>query len=108
MPDEYDLHHFPAPVRGKKETSRAAAKAAEPKAGTIRRKVLDHIRAYAGTGRTRDEIEAGLGVGGSTVRPRVLELVQAGFVVETRFTRKTRAGLDSFVLMAAEYAPPSG
>jgi hypothetical protein len=106
MPDEYDAHQFPAPVAGRRETSKAAAKAVEPRVGTIRRRVLDYLRVAGPQGRTRDEIEAGLSMGGSTVHPRVLELIAAGFAVETKFKRRTRAGKEAFVVVAKGHEPP--
>jgi len=81
------------------ETSRDAAIHVYPRAGTLRRRVLDAVLA-APAGLTRDEVEVAADMLGSTVRPRVVELIAGGFLVETLTKRKTRSGEDAFVLVA--------
>lgn len=81
-------------------TSRAAAQAIEPKAGTQRATVLRWIRLLEETGMTRDELEYLTGLSGNTIRPRVYELIRDGFVMESGETRPTRSGRAAEVLIA--------
>jgi hypothetical protein len=100
VPDEFDAAHFPPPVAGKKYTSQRASQLIFPKVGTLRRRVYDVIAGAGADGATRDEIERLTGLAGSTVRPRVLELIEAGFVRETKDTRETAAGRAAYTLVA--------
>jgi len=89
-------------VRGS-ETSLAAAIDNLPRAGTQRRVVYDWIARYSEfpyDGITRDELEAVSGLTGNTIRPRVRELEEEGFIEETDRTRKTRSGSMATVLVA--------
>jgi hypothetical protein len=73
-----------------RDTTRAAAAAVLPRSGTQRRKVYDAIldaaeRGYGGA--TDLELTRATGLGGNSVRPRRLELVEAGLVVDTGHRR---------------------
>ena len=81
------------------ETSRQARIAIQPRVGTLREKVLSYIRRKGTEGATREEIELGLCMGGSTVRPRVKELMAAG-LIEVRGQRKTKSGLAAEILVS--------
>jgi hypothetical protein len=89
---------------GKKETSRAAALQTYPNTGNDKHRILDFVRWQGGTGATRDQIEMVLGLSGSTVRPRVIELIEGGWLEETERTRKTRLGGQAFVLICTDAA----
>lgn len=78
-------------------TSHAAA-AAVP-TGKRRQEVLMAL-ARERTGATAEELEASTGRGGSTIRPRLLELERDGFVERTEATRPTRSGLQAVVWAA--------
>jgi hypothetical protein len=73
-------------------TSIAAADAIKPCADTLRARVLEYIRAQGKEGATDDEIQVALDMGGSTQRPRRVELFQQGKICMAPNMRKTRAG----------------
>ena len=103
MNEQPDLFGKPLPyVRGS-ETSLEAAIAAEPNAGTQRRRVLDILRAYRQTqigGLTDHQMQVWLGMNPSTQRPRRVELVKQGFVVDSGKTRLTPSGKRAVVWVA--------
>lgn len=90
--------NFDAPAVAHSTTSRAAAEAIQPSAETLRGKVLAYLRE---TGGATDEqgIEA-TGMGGSTWRPRRVELVVRGLVRDSGKTRLTRSGRKAVVWVA--------
>ena len=87
-------------VRGS-ETSMEAAVAAEPRAGTQRRRVLDLLREYPTTGLADHEMQKLLGMNPSTQRPRRIELVEAGLVKDSGLDRLTESGRRAVVWVAA-------
>lgn len=91
----------PAPYQRHSETSRAAALDIMPKAGTLRRRVLDSIIAAGKHGRTDDEIQAFERMDPSTQRPRRIELVEAGLVKDSGQKRMTRSRKPATVWVAA-------
>ena len=82
-----------------RDTSRAAAAAVLPKVGTQRRNVYDAIARYCDKsnpigdtwGLTDEQISDVTGLSGNSVRPRRLELLEAGLIEENG----TRPGLRS-------------
>jgi hypothetical protein len=82
-------------------TSIAAADAIKPCADNLRKQVLDYIRAQGKTGATDDECQIALGMGGSTQRPRRVELFQQGKICMAPMMRKTRTGRMANVWVAA-------
>lgn len=96
-----DLGMFAPPHNGT-ATSKAAAKEIRPSADTLRTQVYEFIALCGENGATREEIEIGLEMSGSTVRPRVVELLRAGRirpVPET--TRATESGRQAEILVAS-------
>lgn len=91
----YPLFSFVATSR----TSRAAAVAAEPSAGSQRARVLDALRAHP-AGLTDHELQERLGLNPSTQRPRRIELVRAGLVVDSGEERETPSGRRAVVWVA--------
>jgi hypothetical protein len=87
-------------------TSKAAALAAEPRAGTWRAKVLEYIRGRGIEGATRDEAIAALGMNPSTLRPRWVELAEDGLIVNSGRTRPNANNLQTEVYTAREYHEP--
>lgn len=86
---DLDAEHAYTPVMPR-DTTRAAAAAVLPRSGTQRRKVYDAILDAAGRGyggATDLELTRATGLGGNSVRPRRLELVEAGLVVDTGHRR---------------------
>ncbi len=61
------------------DTSRAAAEAIEPRAGTLRRLALDYIRRHPR--RTADEVAEALDESPLAIRPRITELRVQGLIV---------------------------
>jgi len=72
-------------------TSISAADAIKPCADTLRARVLEYIRSQGKTGATDDEIQVALNMGGSTQRPRRVELFQQGKICMAPMMRLTRA-----------------
>lgn len=105
---------FAAPPRANAtRTSRAAADAASSKAPSCRDRILALLRCtaldggyscIARRGLTHEEIASISGIRLDTVKPRVHELGELGQVVALRETRKSTAGADVLVFVAAEWA----
>lgn len=86
---------FAAPARApavqSSPTSMAAADAIGDRLNTLQRSVVAFLKARGEHGATDEEIAAGLQMNPSTARPRRIELVRRGLVVEAG-TRKTKSG----------------
>lgn len=80
------------PEQAHSPTSRAAARAVAPAAGTLRARVLAHVRACGGAGATDEEIQQATGMPANTERPRRIELVRAGLLVDSGTTARGRSG----------------
>lgn len=91
---------FSAPAQAHSDTSVAAADAIRPSATVIRSRVLRAIVAAGEAGATDEELQDGLVLSGSTQRPRRVELVAQGAVVDSGIRRKTRSGRQAVVWMA--------
>lgn len=81
-------------------TSKAAAKSIESRAATMRGRILAFVRSRGEIGALREDIEIALDMNGSTVRPRVLELIRFGTLKELEATRATSSGRQATVLVA--------
>lgn len=77
------------------ETSRDAAASIRRHLPALESRVLVFIAGRDGT--TNDEIELALGMNGSTVRPRVVELRARGLVEDSGVRRPTRSGRPAIV-----------
>lgn len=92
------------PFARRSETSRRAAISTYPRAGSQRARVLDRLLAVD-RGLSREQLAAKLGMGENSVRPRVRELIEGGFVeVLVGETRRTAQGLKAEVLVASSLA----
>lgn len=80
------------PAQRHSQTSVDAAESIRPNAETLRRKVLDFIVSQGVNGATDEEIQVALSMGGSTERPRRVELVAAGMVKDIGTMRQTSTG----------------
>lgn len=79
------------------DTEQAAAERVRPRTGTQRRRVLAaFVRAYP-EGRTDDELVAELGLTPNSVRPRRVELVRGGWLVDSGERRPTPTGSPAVV-----------
>jgi len=85
-------------------TSIAAADAIKPCADTLRARVLAYIREQGPTGATDDECQAALNMGGSTQRPRRVELFQQGKICMAATMRRTRTGRKANVWVTTKEA----
>jgi len=89
------------PFQSKSGPSRQAAEEIRPKTTTLRGLVFAAIERAARHGMTDQEIQNQLGMDPSTQRPRRVELVERGLVIDSGTTRKTRAGRSATVWVAA-------
>lgn len=90
------------------DTSLAALASVQSVVPTIRQRVYDYIFAQGTLGATADEIEVGLGIPGSTVRPRIRELETETCQIMWRSnTRLTRRGREAHVYIADEFIGPT-
>lgn len=85
-------------------TAHLAAALVMPHTGTQRKRVLVAIWRAGEHGATRDELAARLGMSPNTVRPRVRELVEHGWVEPNGRTRPTPLGRLAEVLVLTERA----
>ena len=82
-------------------TSRAAAEAIRPEAGTLSAAVFAFIVGTGERGATDAEIQRGLRIEGNTQRPRRRALQQRGLIIDSGHRRKTPAGRLAAVWIAA-------
>ena len=92
-----------APYQRHSATSKAAAVAIEPVAGTQRALILNEILLCEDFGCTDAHLQRVLVLSGDTVRPRRGELQKAGLIVDSGRTRKTSSGRAATVWVAVEY-----
>lgn len=93
------------PFAQNSETSRKAALDAYPRQGSQRERILCAFAAQPRphknlppVGFTRDALEGVVQLSGNTIRPRVQELIEGGFLEETDRTHRTRSGSEATVL----------
>jgi hypothetical protein len=91
------------PYQKHSPTSKAAAHDISGQAHNLREVVFNFIDRMGARGATDDEIEVGLQISPSTVRPRRVELVEAGKVVDSGRTRPTRSGRQAVVWIARRW-----
>lgn len=91
--------YLPAQPRA---TQVAAAARALPRSGTQRRRVYDQIVRAGQDGLTDEEIGAFLRLSLNSVRPRRLELVEAGLVADSSRRRDTQGKNPAIVWIANE------
>lgn len=89
----------PAPAQKHSATSVAAAHRVAS-AAALRAQVLEYLRERV-DGATDEEIQTALSMGGSTQRPRRVELVNRGLVHDSGRTRRTTSGRQAVVWVAA-------
>lgn len=82
-------------------TSKAAAISNYPRSGSQRALVLEYLQAQGPHGATRQEIAIATGLSDDSVRPRVVELIDGGWVLATERTRTTPMGEQAEVLIAS-------
>lgn len=88
------------PYQRHSDTSRAAADSVAEVTGALRVRVFRAIEASGTHGMTAAELETALHLDGSTVRPRVCELIEMGRVCDSGERRETPSGRKARVLVA--------
>lgn len=96
FPTQLELAPQP-PAQRHSPTSVGAAKSIEPSAGTLRNKVWSYLCGCGSYGATDEELQDALEINPSTQRPRRIELVKLGRVVDSGQTRLTRSGRSAVV-----------
>lgn len=84
-------------------TSKAAAEQAKPTATTMRAEVFELLEARAEYGATDEEIATCCNMNPSTARPRRIDLVKSGEVVDSGRTRLTKSNRESTVWILGKY-----
>jgi hypothetical protein len=97
-----DLFDYLPPAQQHSPTSVAAGEAIAPCSGRLRRAVLDAISAAGARGLTDEEVQIVLAMPSSTERPRRIECVRAGLIVDSGRTRPTRSGRKATVWIATK------
>lgn len=93
----FDDYSPTPPSQRHSATSIDAAEAIVPLAGRLRRRVYEWLVSRGETGGTDEEIQDALDMPSSTERPRRVELVRAGLVIDSGRTRPTRSGRNAVV-----------
>jgi hypothetical protein len=86
--------------RDARPTSAAAAASVALRSGTQRFRVMQALAAAGADGATDEELGQATNLELNSVRPRRLELVEAGYALDTGDTRPTRQGLAAAVWVA--------
>jgi predicted transcriptional regulator len=103
LPPATDYKRYPDfPGYAQRDTSFAAAKLFEPKAGTLRAKVLAELQVRGSFGATCDEIEQAFGMSHQTVSARVRELSMGGKIRDSGGRRPTRSGRNAICWVATD------
>lgn len=95
---------MPAKAQEHSEPSKEAARHIEPKRHALRVAVYQAFLA-ARDGMTDEEMQDALGMEGSTERPRRVELVESGAVIDSGRTRSTKSGRQATVWVAVSDLP---
>jgi hypothetical protein len=110
-PENFDAG-FPMPPshhNAPEGTSTVAAARIAGRAGSLRAKIYDFLKARGEHGATDQEIQTALQLSSNTENPRRGELVKKGLVVASDRKRKTRSGCPAIVWVLSEHAPkPEG
>jgi transcription initiation factor IIE alpha subunit len=96
---------FDLPCQQHSETSRLASAKIAPTAHTLRQAVLRCLVSAGLDGLTDEEMQDRIPMQPSTQRPRRVELVRSGHVIDSGRKRETRSGRSAVVWVIA---PPPG
>lgn len=102
MPTLSDLFDTAPPAQPHSATSQEAADAIRPDSNRLRSVVYAAIRGAGPDGLTDEEGIERTGLSPSTYRPRRVELVAGGMVVDSGRTRKTASGRKAAVWVATD------
>ena len=95
------MRQLSLPYQAHSDTSHSAAESMRALAGRLRARVYACIVRAGREGCTDEEMQAELQMQGSTQRPRRVELVRAGLVVDSGLRRRTFAGRSAVVWKGA-------
>lgn len=95
---QMSLAEQPPSVYG--ETSEAAAEAIKPSAARLRTRVYERLVLAGWDGMTDEELQVALRMPPSTQRPRRVELVKMGTVIDSGRKRRTVSGRKAIVWVA--------
>lgn len=98
-PDENELGRL---HRDAHDTERAAARLIEPKTGTLRALALARVFDAGSEGLTHGELAEVTGKNHYSIAPRVTELVDLGWVIDSGQRRKTALGSPAIVWICSE------
>lgn len=84
------------------ETSKKAARAIAPRMAGQRYIIFQCMMKAGSTGCTADELERRCKMTGNSIRPRLNEMAELGWVRRTNDTRKTRAGGDAVIWVTTQ------
>ncbi len=93
-----------APYQAHSDTSKAAADEIADKLPALRGNVYRVIHMAGKEGVTDLDIEGELGIAGSTVRPRRIELLEMGLVVAAKEKKRTPSGRWAYAWISAANA----
>lgn len=85
------------PYQRHSATSRAAAEAIKPHLGPMHLKIQAYLMGRAGA--TDEEMQLDLKMNGSTQRPRRIDMIRWGLVIDSGKTRATKSGRQAVVWM---------
>ncbi len=90
------------PAQAHSTTSVEAAQQIAPTTSTLRMQLLAWLKGQGITGATDEEMQQGCGMQPNTQRPRRVELVQLGLVVDSGLVRRTVSGRNATVWLARQ------
>jgi hypothetical protein len=79
------------------DTERKAAALVAPRTGTLRARILEKLEIAGADGRTGYELQSELGDLLYSIAPRLTELRDAGWIVDSERRRETPSGADAIV-----------
>lgn len=100
QPTLFDDDPRSPPAQSHSETSKAAAVQIAPVAGRLRQRVYEWLLSRGEIGATDEEIQEALAMGGSTARPRRVELLEQHRIRDSGQKRPTRSGRAAVVWVA--------
>lgn len=84
-------------ARNARDTSRQAAESVLPHTGTARRRVFDALARFRDRGMTDEDLQRYLAMSPNSTRPRRIELVEQGLVIDSGERRPTDSGASAVV-----------
>ena len=92
----------PPPFQAHSETSRSAAERVSAPRRQLRIELLDYLRSRGATGATDEELQVGIPMPANTERPRRVECMDEGLVIDSRKKRKGSSGRKAVVWLLTQ------